>query len=192
MDRAAFEQEAMAWADTVYRVARWMVDDPNMAEDLVQETYLRAFKGFKTYVPGTDCRSWLLRILRNTATDMRRKKKLPTVDIDDADPKDMTSKNGNGKDDGWATPESWEALLAGTTDDDMFAAVQGLADPLRQAFCLVVLGDASYREAAEILSCAEGTIKSRLSRACGQLRTVLGPKKPIGRLRAVGVGSGHG
>jgi RNA polymerase sigma-70 factor (ECF subfamily) len=192
MDRQAFEEEALAWADTVYRVARWMMDDPHAAEDLVQETYLRAFKGYRTYQPGTDCRSWLLRILRNAATDVRRRKKLPTVDIDDADPRELVSRAGPapGKEaDAWGDPEAWQALLAGSTDDQILAAVQGLAEPLRQAFCLVVLGECSYKEAADLLGCAEGTIKSRMSRACGQLRGVLTPRKPAGRPRPARVGS---
>jgi RNA polymerase sigma-70 factor (ECF subfamily) len=196
MDRAEFEAEAMAWADAVYRVARWMTGDPHLAEDLVQETYLRAFKGYKTFAPGTDCRAWLLRILRNAAADQGRRKRLPTVDLDGTDPTGaglagIADKGGEpaaagsaAAGDGWGSPEAWTALLAGSTDDSVFAAVQSLAEPLRQAFCLVVLGECSYREAADILGCAEGTIKSRLSRACSQLRSALAPKADSGNAGA--------
>lgn len=196
MDRADFETEALGWADTVWRVARWMADDPNQADDLVQETYLRAFKSWKTYQDGTDCRSWLLRILRNAAVDLSRRKKLPTIHIDDADgrePADRTSAHPGAATaaardaEGWGTPEAWAALLAKSTDDAMFAAVQGLAEPFRSTFCLVVLGDCTHKEAAEMLECSEGTIKSRLSRAAAQLRGVLEPRKPVPARRGAAV-----
>lgn len=166
----------MGWADTVHRVARWMVSDPTLADDLVQETYLRAFKGFATFQPGTDCRSWLLRILRNTATDFRRKKRLLTVELDEADPGELTARNPKADCESLGSPEKWQALLESSLDDDMYAAVNSLADPLRQAFCAVVLGELSYKEAADLLECKEGTIKSRMSRACEQLRNALTAK----------------
>jgi len=191
MDRSSFEQEAMAWADTVYRVARWMVSDPHQADDLVQETYLRAFKGFKSFVEGTDCRSWLLRILRNTAVDMHRRKKLALVELDESTDVKESARNAERDADGWGTPEAWQALLERTADDRLFGAVQSVPEPLRQSFCLVVLGDCSYREAAELLGCAEGTVKSRVSRACGQIRSVLSEKKPTPRAKTATVGTAN-
>jgi RNA polymerase sigma-70 factor (ECF subfamily) len=192
MDRSAFETEAMAWADTVYRVARWMVSDPSLADDLVQETYLRAFKGFATFQPGTDCRSWLLRILRNTATDYRRKKRLATVEYDEADPGELTARAAKAENEAFGSPEKWQALLESSLDDDLYAAVNTLAEPLRQAFCLVVLGECSYKEAAEMLGCKEGTIKSRMSRACEQLRNALTEKGTTTfRLEPTTAGAAH-
>lgn len=181
----------MAWADTVYRVARWMACDPTLADDLVQETYLRAFKGFATFQPGTDCRSWLLRILRNTATDFRRKKRLATVDVDDAEVAEPADRAGTDRLDSPGSPEEWQALLESALDDDLYAAVNSLADPLRQTFCLVVLGELSYKQAAEMLGCKEGTVKSRMSRACEQLRNALPERAASFRLEPATAGADH-
>src|ERR1700751_6400509 len=77
-DRVRFEEEALALADQVYRVARHLASSRDEAEDLVQETYARAFRSWRSYTPGTNLRAWLLRILTNLNIDRgRRKKRTP-------------------------------------------------------------------------------------------------------------------
>src|SRR5438093_6377806 len=159
----AFEAEALACLDTLYRAALRLTRRPADAEDLVQETYLKAFRAADRFQPGTNLRAWLYTILHNTARNRARDRARAgiTYDSDTVDqaadaPPDMAV--GRFVE----TPET--ALLRATLDPDLKAAIDALPDAFRQAVWLRDVEEFSYAEIAEMLSVPVGTVMSRISR----------------------------
>jgi RNA polymerase sigma-70 factor (ECF subfamily) len=155
-----FRRVALAHLDQVYATALYLVRDPHDAADLAQETFLRAYRFFYRFEPGTNCRAWLMTILhnlhRNRYRDERRRGS--TVDID-AGP---TAAEARGAADPVDDPE--EVLVGRLVSDEVRTALESLPEEFRQAVVLVDLQDLRYEEAAEVLGCPIGTIRSRLSR----------------------------
>ena len=162
---AGFEELAMPLFDSLYNFARWLAQNQNDAEDLVQETYLKAWRSFASFQPDTNFRAWIFRILKNTFLGSRSKlERRMTTAMESEEDLPATS----------ATPES---LLIGRSDmDAVQRAIEQLPIMLREVILLCDVEGASYREIAEILSIPMGTVMSRLARARKMVRESLGSR----------------
>jgi RNA polymerase sigma-70 factor (ECF subfamily) len=158
--------EALAHADGLYNFARWLCGDATEAEDLVQETYVRALASAHQFQPGTRLRAWLFRVLRNAFLD-RRRRAMPEPNGEEADdlPVDVSADE--------LGQEQVRRLVAA----DVAAAVRELPETFRTVVLLDMEGF-TEPECAQVLGCAEGTVKSRLSRARARLRSQLAAYKP--------------
>jgi RNA polymerase sigma-70 factor (ECF subfamily) len=168
-DRVRFEEEALALSDQIYRVARRLVGSREEADDLVQETYARAFRSWRSYTPGTNLRAWLFRILTNLNIDRgRREQRSP--DLQPLEEGDYYLYNRLEQDGG---SEDEERIVERLSQD---AVVQALADVphnFRDVLVLVDIGDFSYQDAAQILDVPIGTVMSRLHRGRRILKKAL-------------------
>ena len=159
-ERVRFEEEALDLADQVYRVARGLVGSKEEAEDLVQDTYARAFRSWRSFTPGTNLRAWLLRILTNLNIDRgRRVQRSP--DLQSLEERDyylydrLEATSGN-------TDE--ERVVERLSQDDIVDALAEVPHDFRDVVVLVDIGDFSYADAAQILDIPIGTVMSRLHR----------------------------
>jgi RNA polymerase sigma-70 factor (ECF subfamily) len=168
---ATFEDLAMPLFDQLYNFARWLTQDAAEAEDLVQETYTKALRGFSSFQLGTNFRAWMYRILRNSFLSSRTGLRT-TVTIDgEADENLLPAEN--------TTPES---LLIEQADREIVQ--QALADlpvPAREILLLCEVEEMSYHEIAETLAVPIGTVMSRLFRARKALRDLLRERIKGGR-----------
>jgi RNA polymerase sigma-70 factor (ECF subfamily) len=156
-----FEEDALALSDQVYRVARHLVGSREEAEDLMQETYARAFRSWRSFQPGTNLRAWLLRILTNLNIDRGRRQQR-TPDMQPLEEGDYFLYN------------KLEAAADGDTDEDrvverlsqndVVAALSEVPHDFRDVVVLVDIGDFTYADAAQILDIPIGTVMSRLHR----------------------------
>jgi RNA polymerase sigma-70 factor, ECF subfamily len=162
-DRVRFEEEALALADQVYRVARHLSNSREDAEELVQETYARAFRSWRSYTPGTNLRAWLLRILTNLNIDRgRRSQRAPqtqALEANDYYLYDKLSAEGDG-----GQPADEERVVERLSQDDIVNALATVPHDFRDVIVLVDIGDFSYQDAAQILDIPIGTVMSRLHR----------------------------
>src|SRR5579862_4637082 len=160
-DRVRFEEEALALADQVYRVARHLANSKEDAEELVQETYARAFRSWRSYQPGTNLRAWLLRILTNLNIDRgRRAQRTPPMQGLEAN--DYFLYDRLTESDGGPTDE--ERVVERLSQDDIVSALSSVPHDFRDVIVLVDIGDFSYQDAAQILDIPIGTVMSRLHR----------------------------
>jgi RNA polymerase sigma-70 factor (ECF subfamily) len=176
-DRVRFEEEALELSDQVYRVARRLVGSREEAEDLVQQTYERAFRSWQSYTPGTNMRAWLLRILTNLNIDRGRKvQRTPqTTSIDEA--ADYFLYNSLEA----ATPEEnpdEERVLEKLSQDSIVEALADVPHDFRDTLVLVDIGEFSYADAAQILDIPIGTVMSRLHRGRRILKKNLADRVP--------------
>ena len=161
-DRVRFEEEALDLADQVYRVARRLVSTREEAEDLMQETYARAFRSWRSYTPGTNLRAWLLRILTNLNIDRgRRVQRSP--DLQPLEEGDYFLYNKLEETTRERNPDE-ERVVERLSQDDAVAALSAVPHDFRDAIVLVDIGDFSYADAAQILEIPIGTVMSRLHR----------------------------
>jgi RNA polymerase sigma-70 factor, ECF subfamily len=159
-DRVRFEEEVLGFADQVYRVARRLVSSREEAEDLVQETYARAFRSWRSYTPGTNLRAWLMRILTNLNIDRgRREQRSP--DMQPMEEGDYFLYN-RLEQSGGADDE--ERVVERLSQDSIVEALASVPHDFRDVIVLVDIGDFSYQEAAQILDVPIGTVMSRLHR----------------------------
>jgi RNA polymerase sigma-70 factor (ECF subfamily) len=155
-----FEAEALGHLNDLYRAARRLLGSSTEAEDVVQETYLLAWKSFDRFEPGTNCRAWLFTILFNAIRHDRRKWFGRSVPWEtDAILEDGTR----------YTPPVPEEL----TDEDVLAALDGIPPDFRAVVLLADVQEFSYKEIADILKVPMGTVMSRLSRSRQLLRSAL-------------------
>jgi RNA polymerase sigma-70 factor, ECF subfamily len=163
-----FEELAMPLFDSLYNFAHWLAQNRDEAEDLVQETYVKALKGFSSFQPGTNFRAWIFRILRNTfltsRTGLQANRTVP-LELEEDEPAAAVTVE---------TPES--ILLGRDSAERVQAAIEALPLIFREALLLCDVEDMSYQEIAETLSVPMGTVMSRLSRARKALRQTLGEK----------------
>jgi RNA polymerase sigma-70 factor, ECF subfamily len=161
-DRVRFEEEALDLADQVYSVARHLSGSKEEAEDLVQETYARAFRSWRSFTPGTNLRAWLMRIMTNLNIDRgRRKQRSP--DTQPLEEGDYYLYNRLSD----ALPESnpqEEQVLRRLSQNDAVNALSTVPHDFRDVVVLVDIGDFSYQDAAQILDIPIGTVMSRLHR----------------------------
>ncbi|MEX2223973.1 MAG: sigma-70 family RNA polymerase sigma factor [Candidatus Rokuibacteriota bacterium] len=166
-----FEETALVHLDTLYRSALRLTHNRAEAEDLVQETCLRAFRGFHRFNPGTNCRAWLLTILRNEFLKRLKHGGREVLDGDLGDHhKDATSITDEGRAGGHPEEEFLQTMLHGDVD----RALRALPLVNREVVVLADFEGCSYREIAQIVDCPIGTVMSRLSRGRAQLRQLLG------------------
>ncbi|HWQ24576.1 MAG TPA: sigma-70 family RNA polymerase sigma factor [Gaiellaceae bacterium] len=170
-DRVRFEEEALALADQVYRVARRLVGSREEAEDLVQETYARAFRSWDSFTPGTNLRAWLLRILTNLNVDRGRRvqRTPPTQPLEETDYY-LANKVASA-----AGEEALEqdVVVERLSQDAVVKALSELPPQFREAVVLVDIGDFTYQDAAQILDVPIGTVMSRLHRGRRALKRKL-------------------
>src|ERR1017187_2290757 len=160
---ATFEELAMPLFDQLYNFARWLTQDTAEAEDLVQETYAKALRGFASFQVGTNFRAWMYRILRNSFLSSRTGLKV-TVAIDGEADEALLPAESN-------TPES--ILIAQASREAVQQALADLPVPFREILLLCEVEEMSYQEIAETLAIPIGTVMSRLSRARKALRNLL-------------------
>ena len=160
-DRVRFEEEALALADQVYRVARRLVSSREEAEDLMQETYARAFRSWRSFTPGTNLRAWLLRILTNLNIDRgRRQQRSP--DFQPLEEGDYFLYNKLEETTDGPTDE--DRVVERLSQDDVVSALSAVPHDFRDVVVLVDIGDFTYADAAQILDIPVGTVMSRLHR----------------------------
>ena len=163
-DRVRFEEEALDLSDQVFRVARHLVGSREEAEDLMQETYARAFRSWRSYTPGTNLRAWLLRILTNLNIDRgRRQQRTPQItSIDERGDYylyDKLEAADGGK------PLDEERVIEKLSQGSIVDALAHVPHDFRDVLVLVDIGEFSYADAAQILDIPIGTVMSRLHRA---------------------------
>jgi RNA polymerase sigma-70 factor, ECF subfamily len=184
-EKEKFSHEAMTHLDHLYRMALYLAKESNEAKDLVQETYSRALGSYKQFTPGTNMKAWLTTILYNLFFHHRsEKKKWISVENnfeEDKGPSDY-SEQVRTENPGPETQILLKELKGKITD-----VLDKIPEEFRQPIILVVMGDFSYEEAAKILSCPVGTIRSRIFRGrklvYKELREYMGIKEKIARKR---------
>ncbi len=166
-DRSAFEAEVLPQLDSLYRLALRLTTDPSRAEDLVQDTVLKAFRAWQRFQPGTNIRSWLFTILRNTfINDYRRRQREPIpMDLEAVEPH-VVFKAAQDED-----PEG--TFFSQIVDAKVLDAIDALPEEFREVLVLSDIENLSYAEIAEVLGIPVGTVKSRLFRARRQLQEAL-------------------
>jgi RNA polymerase sigma-70 factor (ECF subfamily) len=152
-----FATRALTHLDAVYNLAVWISRDAFEAEGLSQETYLRASRSFDKLQPGTNCRAWLLSLLRHIYINRCRQKSQGPEVVD-------WEKIDQAYDSIVEQGERAEELFSELTDHEVEKALKGLPEEYRTAIVLVDIERLSYEEATEVMECSIGTIRSRVSR----------------------------
>ena len=148
----------------LYNFAHWLTRDTHEAEDLVQDAYVRALKGFSTFQPGTNFKGWMFRILRNTFLSARMGSKATHVSLDDEDEEiELPAMTG--------TPES--SLLGERTRQQIQSALERLPNNFKEVILLCDVEEMKYQEIAELLEIPLGTVMSRIARGRKLLRGML-------------------
>ena len=160
-DRVRFEEDALALSDQVYRVARHLVGSREEADDLMQETYARAFRSWRSFTPGTNLRAWLLRILTNLNIDRGRRIQ--------RQPDSQPLEEGdyflyNRLEESTDGPTDEERIVQRLSQNDVVDALSEVPHDFRDVIVLVDIGDFTYADAAQILDVPIGTVMSRLHR----------------------------
>ena len=170
-DQAQFAELAMPYMSALYAAALRMTRNPTDAEDLVQETYLRAYRGFGGFREGTNLKAWLYKILTNTFINTyRAKKRRPEqVDLDDVEDFYLFRRLG-GLEAADATRTAETEVLDALPDAEVKAALEALPEQFRMAVILADIEGFSYKEIAEILDVPIGTVMSRIHRGRKQLQ----------------------
>ena len=173
-DRVRFEEEALQLSDQVYRVARRLTGSREEAEDLVQDTYARAFRSWQQYQPGTNLRAWLLRIATNLNIDRgRRVQRAPEqTPLEEGDYYLYNRLESTMPDE---NPDE-ERVLERLSQNAVVEALAEVPHDFRDVLVLVDIGDFSYADAAQILDIPIGTVMSRLHRGRRILKQQLADK----------------
>jgi RNA polymerase sigma-70 factor, ECF subfamily len=168
-DRSGFEEEALVHAEHLYRIALRLTGSRQAAEDLVQETYLRAFRAWRSYRPGTNLAAWLATIMRNANLDeLRRQSRRPVQEPLDEDG-DYYLYNRLAA----AGPQPQDEVIARLSGNAIVSALGDLPPNFREVVVLVDVGDFTYADAAGILGIPIGTVMSRLYRGRRLLKRAL-------------------
>jgi RNA polymerase sigma-70 factor (ECF subfamily) len=175
----SFEADALALLDSLYRTALRLTRAPADAEDLVQETYLKAFRAAGTFAPGTNLRGWLITILHNTWRNRLRDRARETVDVDSEVVEQAASRLpvDEGQRSGVETPET--LLIRDTLAPELQAAIDEMPVVFREAVWLRDVEEFSYAEIADMLAVPVGTVMSRISRGRRMLFERLHHLKPV-------------
>ena len=164
-DQADFERDAMQYARQLYSAAMRMTRNPSDAEDLVQETFLKAYRAYHTFEAGTNLKAWLYRILTNTYINKYRKESRRPSEVDLGSVEDLYLYRRIGSEQSAEAARTTEdRVLDGLVESDIKAAVEDLPENFRLPVLLADLEGLSYKEIAEILDIPIGTVMSRLHR----------------------------
>jgi RNA polymerase sigma-70 factor, ECF subfamily len=169
--RTEFETEALPHMDALYNSALSLTRSGAGADDLVQETYLKAWRFFDSFKPGTSCKAWLFKIMMNTYINQyrRRARQPQSVDFHDIEG------HSESRIEASVQPQSAEERIAydGLFSDEVKAALESLPEYFRSVALLADMEGFSYQEIADMLDVPIGTVRSRLSRARGMLQKKL-------------------
>lgn len=164
-DQANFERDAMQFAPQLYSAAMRMTRNPADAEDLVQETFLKAYRAYHTFEEGTNLKAWLYRILTNTYINKYRKDSRRPSEVDLGAVEDLYLYRNIGSEESAEAARSTEdRVLDGLVESDIKEAVEDLPENFRLPVLLADLAGFSYKEIADILDIPIGTVMSRLHR----------------------------
>ncbi|MBK7834437.1 MAG: sigma-70 family RNA polymerase sigma factor [Gemmatimonadetes bacterium] len=166
---AEFARDALPFMDDVYRFANSLTRNPADAEDLVQETYLRAYRSWHTFQPGSDARRWLFTICRNAFLRSREKLR-HEVEVDDSNAETLAAVQAHAE---MRQDGSDQILSRVDLAPALTRALDELAEPFRSTVILVDVEDQSYDAASEVLGVPVGTVRSRLFRGRRQLQEKL-------------------
>jgi RNA polymerase sigma-70 factor (ECF subfamily) len=161
-DRSAFEALVRKYQDRVYNLCRYMLQDPENARDAAQDVFLKAYRALKDFRPDASLYTWIYRITVTTCLDYRRKSHREAFRSEPLT-EDMPSPE----------PLPEERYQSGEISDSLQLALQKLPEKLRTAIVLREMEELSYEEIAEVLHTSPGTVKSRISRAREELRSLL-------------------
>ena len=162
-DQADFEGDAMQYAGQLYSAALRMTRNPADAEDVVQETFLKAYRAYDTFKAGTNLEAWLYRILTNTYINRYRKAQRRPSEVELGELQDLYLFKRIGESSG-ASVSAEEEVLARFVDTDVKQALESLPEHFRMPVLLADVEGFSYKEIAEILDIPIGTVMSRLHR----------------------------
>jgi RNA polymerase sigma-70 factor, ECF subfamily len=177
-DADAFAKDALSYIDSLYGTALRLTRRPADAEDLVQDTYLKAFRASRQFERGTNLKAWLFTILHNTFRNMRRHESRDPIDVDSEYVERAAADAAHEP-----TPE--QILTRATLDADLQAALDALPDAFRQAVWLRDVEELAYADIARVLGVPIGTVMSRISRGRRALHAALTAQKtPGARQRA--------
>ena len=171
--QAEFEAVVLEHFHTLYSTALRLTRNPSEAQDLVQETLLKAYRFFDRFEPGTNVKAWLFTILRNTYINTYRKtvRQQEHVDFERIEP--FYADTTNDPEWEWTDQESLEAMLRHLVQDDVKRALDALPEVYRIVVLLADLAELPYKDIATIIGCPEGTVMSRLFRGRRLLRKSL-------------------
>jgi RNA polymerase sigma-70 factor (ECF subfamily) len=162
-DQADFETDAMEYAPQLYSAALRMTRNPADAEDIVQETFLKAYRAYETFTAGTNLKAWLYRILTNTYINKYRKQQRRPSEVELGELQDIYLFKRVGEHSG-ASRSAEEDMLDEFVDEDIIEALESLPDNFRMPVLLADVEGFSYKEIAEMLDIPIGTVMSRLHR----------------------------
>ena len=182
----SFEELAIPLFDQLYNFAHWLTQNREEAEDLVQETYVKALKGFSSFQLGTNFRAWIYRILRNTFLTSRKGLKVAMTVPLDFDGEEEGPEPAIEHD----TPET--LLLARSSQESLQRAIDELPVYFREVLLLCEVAEMSYQDISETLAVPIGTVMSRLSRARQTLRSQLRPHSQQETASRIARGTNHG
>ena len=188
-DRLTFEREVLGRRAELYPAALKMTRNPNDAEDLVQETMIRAYAGMRHYTPGTNARAWLYRIMSNTFINTCRKRKREPIHVFSSEldsPLLKAVPDVAGLPEGCA-PSAEAEVLARFTHSDFYSALAELTACFRTVVYLADVEGYAYRDIAQLIGVPIGTVMSRLSRARAKLRARLAQYAPSAVAESVAV-----
>ena len=173
-DQGTFTEQAMDLMPSLYSAALRMTRNPSDAEDLVQETYLKAYRGFGSFEQGTNLKAWLYRILTNTFINRYRaaKRRPDETDLDDVEDFYLYRRLG-GLEEARAGRSAEDELMDMFSEAEVKAAVDALPEQFRMAVLLADVEGFSYKEIADILDIPIGTVMSRLHRGRKNLQKAL-------------------
>jgi RNA polymerase sigma-70 factor (ECF subfamily) len=163
-----FEAVAMVHLSTVYRVAFALCGRKELADDMVQMTFLKAYENFGSFKKDSYCKAWLLRILRNTWIDHLRHNKHEAENV--SLPEEMLADEHSESETIWSNAED---LLENFSDDQIIKAMSDIPDDQRLTLYLTDVEQLDHEQVAEIMEVAVGTVKSRASRARAKLKVML-------------------
>ena len=165
-----FEREALPHMDILYNYAVRMTGNPDDADDLVQETYMKAYRFWDKYEKGTNIRAWLFRIVKNSYINRYRKE---TREPDTVDYENIQNFYHVIRDESTDSNDLQEKIFGGLLDDDVSRALESLSEDFRTVVILCDIEGLTYEEIAEFIDCPIGTVRSRLHRGRKMLRAKL-------------------